>query len=269
MTPNGGEKVTGFDIDFYPAQGDIKDIAIIFLGGSEGGIPDYEYELFTENGYASLALGYLHTDNSHDEISMIPLEYFKNVIDWYRSKPEIEGKKIVLLGSSRGAELSLLLASTYLEISGVICEAPSSVIFQGNSGNSTSSWSLKGEPLNYVPNVDYDYASIKNYEYIDMFKQILLQKEEVKNASIPVENIHGSILLLSGEDDTVWPSPQMGEAIISRLKEYDFQYDFNHIIYEDAGHDLTENNVMGGTKEGNKNARVDSNLQIFDFLEKL
>ncbi len=269
MSMNQETVESKMDVEYYPARGSEKDVAIIFLGGSEGGMPDYEYEMFSDKGYASLALAYLYTKNSFDDINMIPMEYFKQIIEWYKNKPEIQGKKIVLLGSSKGAEISLMLGATYPEISGVICEAPSSVIFQGSTGAPTAGLSLKGESLNYVPFVEYDYSTIVNYEYADMFRQCLLQEEEVVNASIPVEKINGPILLLSGEIDTVWPAPEMGAAIIERLKSNDFQHSYKHIIYKDAGHDLTEYNIMGGTVEGNKFSRIDSDKQILDFLGKL
>lgn len=261
---DGKEKI---DYVYHPPVGDSKDVAVIFLGGSEGGIPQYDYDLYTTNGYPAIALGYIMTDNTPKSLNMIPLEYFEKAIDYIKSRPEIEGKKIVLMGSSKGAEVSLLIAATYTDIDGVIVEAPSSVVFQGFSGSSTSSWSVKGESIPCVKYVPYDYSTITGYVYIEMFKLCLEQKDQVEKASIPVENINGPILLLSGTDDTMWPSADMGEAIINRLEENNFEYYYKHIIYDDAGHDLTEFNIMGGTYEGNKKARLDSDKRILEFLE--
>lgn len=265
----GDSQEEKFDYVYYPPEGDSKDLAIIFLGGSEGGIPQYDYDLYTKNGYPAIALAYIMTDNTPGTLNMIPLEYFKTAIDVFKSRPEIQGKKIVLMGSSKGAEASLLIAATYPEIGGVVVEAPSSVVFQGFSGSSTSSWSINGESIPCVTYVPYDYSTIVGYEYIDMFKLCLEQKDLVEEASIPVERINCPILLLSGKDDTMWPAADMGEAIIKRLEENNFEYNYEHVIYDEAGHDLTEYNVMGGTYEGNEKARADSDKKILEFLELL
>lgn len=39
------------------------------------------------------------------------------------------------------------------------------------------------------------------------------------SAMIAVENTQGPILLISGEDDGVWPSSAMANAVMSRLKQ--------------------------------------------------
>ena len=68
----------------------------------------------------------------------------------------------------------------------------------------------------------------------------------------------------------MWPSSQMGEMIIKRLKENNFPHWYKHVAYENAGHSLHENSlVMGGTKDGNKKARIDSEKRIFAFLRRL
>jgi hypothetical protein len=42
-----------------------------------------------------------------------------------------------------------------------------------------------------------------------------------------------------------------------------------HFSYEDAGHTLNENHMMGGTAEGNRKARIDSQQRVTEFLNKL
>jgi hypothetical protein len=46
----------------------------------------------------------------------------------------------------------------------------------------------------------------------------LRKKEEVERASIPVEKIECP-LLLSGEDDQVWPAADMAETIAERRRD--------------------------------------------------
>ena len=87
--------------------------------------------------------------------------------------------------------------------------------------------------------------------------------------TINVENINGPILLLTGKEDKMWPATQMCEMIVKRLKKNNFPHWYKHVAYENAGHALHEKGIMGGTKEGNKKARIDSEQRRFAFLSRL
>jgi hypothetical protein len=65
------------------------------------------------------------------------------------------------------------------------------------------------------------------------------------------------VLLLSGSKDDMWPSDQMGDAIVARLKAMGFNHPCEHVKYEDAGHTLNEYFMRGGTVEGNRTARIE------------
>ena len=99
------------------------------------------------------------------------------------------------------------------------------------------------------------------------YKQSLTQKESVEKAAIEVEKIHGPVLLLSGQDDRLWPSEEMGDAICKRLKEKVFKYKYEHVKYNAAGHTLNEFYMFGGTSEGNQKARIDSTRRMLEFLK--
>ena len=60
--------------------------------------------------------------------------------------------------------------------------------------------------------------------------------EAVANASIPVENIKGPVMLVSGGDDQMWPSAKFSEMVMERLKNSNFPYRFEHLYYPEAGH---------------------------------
>lgn len=263
------QKDTIPDSRYYPPKGENKNVAIMLLGGSEGGLPNYyNIERFTKLGYPCFIIGYFGTKNTHDRLEMIPLEYFEEAIKTFKSKPEVSDKKIVVYGGSKGGELALLLASRYKQIEGVIAAVPSSVVFQGIGGRRVSSWSYNGESIPFVPYAPFDFSKIVNSQYVELYKLSLEQTEAVEKASIQVENINGPILLLSGKGDTMWPSSQMGEMIIKRLDENKFPYWYKHIAYENAGHSLNEQHMMGGNEEGNKQARIDSEQRILDFLNR-
>ena len=99
-----------------------------------------------------------------------------------------------------------------------------------------------------------------------LYLQSLTQKDAVEKATIEVEKIHGPLLLLSGDDDSIWPSGEMADAICDRLKEKGFRYKYEHLKYKDAGHVFSEHSKLGGTAEGNKQAGIDSQEKSWKFL---
>ena len=191
------QKDTIPDSKYYPAKGKIQNVALILLGGSEGGLPNYyDVEKLTGLGYSCLILGYFGTKNTPDRLEMIPIEYFQNEITALKSRPELKNKKIVVWGGSKGGELALLLASKYKQINGVIAAVPGSVVFQGLGGKLVSSWSENGESIPFVPFAPYDYSKVVNNQYVEVYKLSLEQTEYVKKAEIKVENINGPVLVL-------------------------------------------------------------------------
>ncbi|MGE5427319.1 MAG: acyl-CoA thioester hydrolase/BAAT C-terminal domain-containing protein [Methylococcaceae bacterium] len=198
---------------------------------------------------------------------MIPLEYFEKEINTLLSRPELKNNKLVVWGGSKGGELALLLASRYPQIEGVIAAVPSSVVFQGLGGSMVSSWSEKGQSIPFVPFAPYDYSKIVNSEYVEVFRLSLEQKEQVKKAAIEVEKINGPVLLLAGKADSMWPSHQMCEMIMKRLDANKFPHWHQLYSYDNAGHTLNDGYMMGGSLEGNKNARMDTQKRIDEFLK--
>jgi len=264
------QKDTIPDSKYYPAKGNIQNVALILLGGSEGGLPNYyDTEKLTGLGYSCLVLGYFRTKGTPARLEMIPLEYFEKAITDLKSRPELKNKKIVVWGGSKGGELALLLASKYKQINGVIAAVPSSVVFQGLGGKPVSSWSENGKSIPFVPFAPFDYSKIVNNQYVEVYKLSLEQTEYVNKAEIKVENINGPVLLLAGKADSMWTSDYMSQMVMKRLDSYKFPHWHKLFSYDNAGHTLNDSYMIGGTKEGNKNARIDSEKRTLDFLRML
>ena len=258
------------DYLYFPPTHGAKNIALMLFGGSEGGLPTYyDTQSLTQQGYACILVGYFGTQNTPESLELIPIEYFEKVIQYFEEQADVKGKDIVAWGGSKGAELALLLGSRYPQIRGVIATVPSSVVFQGIGGHPVSSWSYKGASLPFVPYPDYDWSTIVNSRYVDVYTKALEQKSAVNAAGIEVENINGPILLLSGKEDTMWPSSEMGNMMVNRLREKNFPHPFHHYAYKDAGHSLNPNYLMGGTEEGNRIASEDLAVRITDFLQQI
>lgn len=64
------------------------------------------------------------------------------------------------------------------------------------------------------------------------YDEMLTDQEAVDRAAIAVENINGPILLLSATRDEFWPSMEMSELIVARLRRNDFRYAIEHVAVE-------------------------------------
>jgi len=254
---------------YYQPAGGARHPAILVLGGSGGGVPpaaSFPGGL-ASHGYAVLALAYFGIEDLPPSLSRIPLEYFKTALDWMAAQPTIDPARIGVLGSSRGAELALLIAALYSQqVRTVVAYLPSNVVWGGCCDRMNApSWTLDGQPLLWARPGDF---------------------VATRRAEIPVERIRGGVLLISGKRDGVWHSTQMADAIIDRLKRNHFAYSMAHLAYDDAGHaigrpglpttDIDEirhpltGRVMhlGGSPVGTAHAREDSWPRMLAFVDE-
>jgi pimeloyl-ACP methyl ester carboxylesterase len=221
--------------------------AVLVLGGAEGGAPVAEAALLASHGHPALALAYVQGPAAaaaglDDEglppfLEGIPLEYFAHALAWLREQPGAGPGAPLVLGRSRGAELALLLGSTYPEaVAGVIAVSPSSVVNPGS--RMTPAWTLRGRPLPAVPldpakfRLDEDRTSTS----LPMFSAALSDPVAVARAAIAVERIRGPVLLVSGDDDQVWPSSRSAELAVGRLRSHGHPFPVDHLRYPGAGH---------------------------------
>ena len=95
------------DSIYNPAIGDEKNVALIYFGGSEGGLPTWEdmnfqKEVLPSMGIATLGVAYFGSDHTPQSLEQLPLEYWEEVLQTFTSLPEIKGKKQRRRGRSRG-----------------------------------------------------------------------------------------------------------------------------------------------------------------------
>ena len=104
----------GFVARFVSPQGASHHAAVLLLGGSEGGIPSPLISAaLAAQGYPVLALAYFKAPGLPSTLSRIPLEYFARALRWMRRQPEVNPRRIAVLGSSRGSEPAQLLGVHY------------------------------------------------------------------------------------------------------------------------------------------------------------
>jgi dienelactone hydrolase len=171
-------------------------------------------------------------------------------------------------GHSRGGELALQLGALYPQIHAVVAYVPANVRYPSCCDRSMGpAWTAGGRALAYVLPRNPGAAG-------------------QMQAQIAVERIQGPILVISAQDDGVWPSSAMTAAIQQRLKDDHFKYEFVRLDYPHAGHRAGAPAIeptwsgevkhpvsgaemnFGGTPEGNAESSLDAIPKVLDFLQR-
>jgi dienelactone hydrolase len=272
---------------------------VVLLGGSEGGVPDYGIAgLLASRGFAALALGYFGVDGLPGELVRIPLEHFERGFDWLRARPEVGDGRVGVLGLSRGAELALLLGATFPQVGAVVSYAGSGLGYGGLpaafTGAMPAAWTRGGRDVPFVaPAIDvatgfgrYFAAFALGAPVLDVagtWPDVLAAgPAAMAAAEIPVERTDGPVLLLSGLDDRLWPSPQLSDVALRRLQANGHPHRHEHRAYPGAGHFFTgppagpfftevgspAYGVLagGGTQQAGARAAADSWPHVLDTL---
>ena len=236
---------------FRPSDRQDRLPGILVLGGSGGGLSESRAALLASHGYATLALAYFRFEHLPPSLINIPLEYFATALQWLEAQMGVDGERLAVMGASKGGELALMLGATFPQIKAVVGYVPSSVVWAGIGTTNAevmsrpSSWSYQGEPLPFVPipspqpppTVTSAQASFPGpVSILPLYLKGLSNKEAVTLAAIAVENIQGPVLLISAQDDKLWPSTLMSEMVMQRLAQYQHPYANQHLSYAGAGH---------------------------------
>ncbi len=219
-----------------------KQPLLVGFGGSEGRNAwaskywQKTREEFIAKGYAVLAIGYFGLNGTPAILDRIALEEVYAAIYLAKQQKGINADKIILMGGSRGADLALLIASYYPDISGVIAMSASHAVFPGHTHHFTSSsWTYKGKELAFIPMNEAATPFLLKRDLRGTFEAMLQDSLAEQKALIPVEKINGPILLMAADKDEIIPAVDMGKKMINRLKAHQFNYSYELVIYE-GGH---------------------------------
>jgi len=229
------------DVELFARDGGKRPL-IVGLGGGEGGNAwasarwTPQRERFLDQGYALLALGYFGTPNSPETLDRISLDGVHAAIVEAGKDPRVDGRCVAIIGGSRGAELALLLASHYPDIDAVVAIVPGSAVFPAlTDAMTTGGFSLHDKPLPFVPMTWGATPYLLVGDLRGAFETIMQDGAAMQRAAIAVEKINGPIQFVSASRDEMWPSKEMADAMMLRLKAKGFRHPVEHLVVQ-GGH---------------------------------
>lgn len=259
---------------------------IITLGGFRGGINESRAEKLAAQGFASLSLAYFGCAGLPASLREIPLEYFEKALDWARGLSSIDPDRIALWGVSRGAEIALLLGSMFpARIRAIATTVPTSAIY-GSIQSDAPAWTYRGQPL--APNAPFPKLLLEGkvgqtpelaLALTPYFLEGMKDQAAFAASQISVEKINCPLLLVSAEDDQMWPSTLFSEQILERLHAKGSKIARSHLSYPRAGHAISSSEeivelhpvaklwfAFGGNPRDNARAKEDSWEKTLQFF---
>ena len=249
--------------ELYESVGGGRRVAALVIGGSEGGLRTAGVAgLLASHGYPALALAYFQEPGLPAELKDIPLEYFARALQRLRAQPDVDPRRVVVIGVSRGGEGALLIGSTYPKfVHGVVGLVPSNVVNPSTDGHSPA-WTLHGAPLAHVERPEFGKPDPTDHPGV----------------FIRAEQISGPILTFSGGDDLLWPSASYMTVLEQRLDQRHFAHPHRDVDYGTAGHLLgsaipylpaTTASGYGGTPSADAAARAALWPRMLEFMRGL
>jgi dienelactone hydrolase len=278
---------------FVPPESGPHPGVLVLHGGGEGQLMVSYARLLASRGFAAFAAQYFGPGETEipPRQREVPLEYFDRAIEWLTEQEEVTDGPVGALGGSLGGELSLLLGAHSADIGAVVCYNGPSYITHFDVFE-TSPWAVDEEPLSYIE-VDWDDGEeididgTRAYATRPAHEAALerADEESLNAARIPVEEIDAPVLCVAGADDRVLPSDDAAQRVVQRLDDHDHPYDYEALIYEDAGHSIlplgqpTAPRIVsqvfpedglragGGTPRGIAEAEVDHWPRVQEYLK--
>jgi uncharacterized protein len=153
-------------------------------------------------------------------------------------------QQLSYVGTSKGAEAALLVATLDPRIDLVMALSPTSVVWAnsgvGRDGHGwplRSSWTYQGDPLPFV-RIDLS-APIVMVDGLPSYRGSIEQSlitfsGDVEAATIHVEAARADIILVAGSADALWPSDVFARALAKRRT--DAGRPVHLLIHPNAGH---------------------------------
>jgi dienelactone hydrolase len=282
-----GQRVAGSGqfANYFPAATGRRGPAVLVIGGSEGGLSreaKREALDLQAAGFSVLQVAYHCAPGVQNSLIRVPLETFDRALDWLKRRPEVDPNALGVVGYSKGAEAALLVASRRPDVRAVAPGMPSSVAWDGAGPlalvlkGARSSWTANGKDVRSLP-----YGSMRSDrgDTYGLHANGLKAFAKHRDAAIPVGEIKGSILLVCGDLDAVWPACEMAGQIVAErarqgrrppvlLRYPRAGHGVFGVPYPPADKGARMWGTMGGSAISNSDARRDGWPKVVGFLRQ-
>lgn len=209
-----------------------RGVGALVLAGSSGRVDVARSRVLAASGVLAESVRWFGGEGQHDGPWEIALELFLDRISLLRNDCE----RVLVLGTSFGAEAALLAGSLSDDVDAVVGFAPSDIVWAGvtRQGRVTSHWTHRGALLPHVP-FDEDWVPDDDPPaYVGLYRRSRRTfARATAAAAIAVERIP-EVVLVAGGDDQVWPSVDHAERIVARRSAHGLT---TTVLTEpDAGH---------------------------------
>lgn len=228
---------------YFPNDGKAHP-GLIILHGSEGGsLPYYQTEAvyLAAHGYAVLAYCWYNCfknpiTDAFSSLENIELRNTIRAIEWLKNSPQVHGKKIALLGASRGGEQAIVLGANKEAaqlLDAIVVHTPSDTVVSGFN------WGVLDKRCficvasdltcfnNSYDSNEWDFAHMRWHPAcgnepgnINIINSWIFDGIPLKlNETIPIENFKKPIFITVGDKDELWDY-QKSVRIAGRLKQF-------------------------------------------------
>lgn len=202
------------------------DVGAVVLGGSGGAVPLERSRLLAGLGVRVAAIRWFGGSGQPPGICEVAIETFEQAIDQLVAAG---CSRIIVLGTSKGAEAALVTASVDPRVNLVVALSPSSVVWanvgpgiDGFEWPLRSSFTWRGDPLPFVPHEAEALLSVGRLppiSYLKLFEQSLERfPKQVDDAAIPIAQTRAEVILAAGGDDQLWPSLRFAHGLVKQLE---------------------------------------------------
>ncbi|XP_012579845.1 PREDICTED: acyl-coenzyme A thioesterase 1-like [Condylura cristata] len=194
----------------------------------DGGLNVSRASLLACRGFATLALPFFGYEDLPPKMKNLNLDYFEEAAQFVQTHPKVKGPNIGVIGSGKGAELAVSMASFLPNIGAVVS-------INGCISNTATALTcgrviLPGLPFNL------DKISVTESGVYDV-KEALEDplNPAYQESRIPLEKASAHFLFIVGEDDKHWKSSVYAAIAAKHLTEHG-KTNFTLLNYPNAGH---------------------------------
>ncbi|XP_009317520.1 PREDICTED: acyl-coenzyme A thioesterase 5-like [Pygoscelis adeliae] len=174
----------------YPFPG------IIDIHGYTGGLFEHRASLLANHGFVTLALAYFTYEDLPQEPTELHLEYFEEAVNYMLQHPQVKGPGVGLLGYSKGADLSLSMATFLKNITAIAS-------LNGPVANTVIPLCYKDKTIPPLP-IDEQQVKVIDSNILDFSKAFTDPFQAPGNQSLmPLGKAEAQLLFIVGQDDHV------------------------------------------------------------------